>query len=100
MPTTEQAGLCPRCNHRMDVKDSRGAGISNVLCRRHRVCPNCDYRCRTHEVIVKDNEGFANSDTRRAIEFIKKVQELAEEMYGEDLTGRKQPRAFRGEPDQ
>ena len=48
--------LCPICNGKTEVTDSRkcGHGINGI--RRRRSCEDCGERFSTHETIVDDRE--------------------------------------------
>lgn len=85
MPGRRTEPDCPKCkNGVLGCTDSRPSAKVDVLRRRYKTCRNCGYRCVTHEVIVSDNHGFANSHERRVMAFVDRVNDLAKELYDAD----------------
>jgi len=77
---------CPACNAGiLRALDSRSSSDPSVLRRRRRQCDACDYRCSTHEMIVKDNAGFVKDTARSAREFLALVRGAAVTCFGEDV---------------
>ena len=73
---------CPECGGSFAVTDSRPSSEIGVLTRRVIVCMSCGKKYITHETIVGANDGAVNVPSAKAVEFVKRVEDLVREIYG------------------